>query len=175
MSTHPGTSITSKAIKSMYPSHAVACHDFIGALSMESCEALANMCVLSNYDDGAAPCKLLSSVALLRSVQVNHGGITNPGWFEGVPWIGYGASEDGDAILSDTNLDVAVSSNTRLAVKIASRSLNGTWLGMKALGSELLYCGAVSRCVWLGAPMLMWFDKISPTCVCMIGMRFYVA
>ncbi len=67
-------------------------------------------------------------------------GTRNAGWGNTLPWLLYNEIS-ADEIASGTDIDMRVSFNTVLDLKLAKYSLEGEYLGMEPLSTQPFFCG----------------------------------
>ncbi|TPX67518.1 hypothetical protein SpCBS45565_g03723 [Spizellomyces sp. 'palustris'] len=110
----------------------------------QACQALANLCVLQLYDFSTAPCQVYQSIIRGQSSVVDT--LDAP---QGLPWLYYGllSSQESTTFTSQVlNLTVDIGSGTgvsRLPFVMSTYSLNGTYLGLQKLTTQLQLCTPV--------------------------------
>lgn len=107
----------------------------------EACQTLGNLCALAMYEADAAACQLFQQVALEQSSFVNQ----EDQWKMRMPWLYYSS---GPLPYSIDNVDLRVALGIEgtyaLTYWLASYSLNGTYLGLEKLGTQLQLCAGVA-------------------------------
>eukprot|EP01043_Picozoa_sp_COSAG02_P053263 COSAG02_NODE_5857_length_3984_cov_7.216752_2_plen_614_part_01 len=156
----PSVSVASSTFKGVFWPHAVDCFRVVmafknetGALQLErtqSCQALANLCVLQDYNlrDGAV-CKLFEDGGKLSEMvenQVVGSKHVNDetDWLKHLPWL----YRDRSIRLSTNKITLKVGFDAKpesgvvrtLKFKLATWSLDGTWLGFEDLTTQLDVC-----------------------------------
>jgi len=126
----------------------------------KACNAVANVCVLQDFDAArGAACAFLEKIAASRVGAKYHAASDFPfAWSLHTPFVQYEVTETGLA-LGNTDLMVKISLNgsdgadaqvavgaatSRLRFKLATWALDGTWLGLRPLGTQLQPCGPAS-------------------------------
>jgi hypothetical protein len=135
-----------------------------------ACQALANLCVLADYNSNAPACEAYRFIQGKASGTVHN----EPEWAELMPWLYYSDAQtalrdanlrltvaidasaatlaaSGSAVAdsdSDSDSDSGSSSSsssgrgrTELSLVLNSYTINGTWLGLTNLTTELQLCG----------------------------------
>jgi hypothetical protein len=116
---------------------AAACTYFGGTLNLADCQTLANLCVLQLYDDSATACITYSRVLAGRTFK-DWEGVAS--WSAQLPWLLYPAQ--GSAVCKDSGYKSHLSlDDFFLEYKVASYTLNGTYLGLSGLETLFGYCG----------------------------------
>lgn len=154
----PVTDIGSAWIRDLYLQSAVHCYYYQpnSEISQRACEALGNMCVLQLYNPASGVCEMFGEIYGDRSSSTNN----QDGWRTTLPWLEY---EDSRRQVTGTNalkmlftfangdigstLSSSASNGNNLVSKYAfiemflgTYTLNGTWLGFEALGTQFHYC-----------------------------------
>ena len=128
--------------------------------SREACNALANACVLQQYDrTNSVACKLYEGLVVLRNPgeavleyhTADAPALTEIYWTDTLPWLFY-KSAPGDYLgRTDVGLTMSFYSQpagsgkvSDLPLVLSKFLLNGTWAGFVPLGSQFQLCGAVS-------------------------------
>ena len=113
----------------------------------EPCNQLANLCVLTQYDDSHLACKLYSAILAKRQDTQYHEEDIKPsvGWRVGLPWLYYQSTPDQYASLTDLQVEVGFKSTgtamSRLTYLASVTGLNGTWHGVQNVTDQLIVCG----------------------------------
>ncbi|KAL7548806.1 hypothetical protein ACHAWF_012064 [Thalassiosira exigua] len=102
--------------------------------SREACQALGNLCVLSQYDEDASPCKQLEAISQRRTESYRN----QEEWKHTLPWLYY-RDEAGD-VINDKGVETRMSFHDILSFKVAKYSLNGTFLGIEDVEDEFEFC-----------------------------------
>eukprot|EP00003_Mantamonas_plastica_P003858 TRINITY_DN13032_c0_g2_i5.p1 TRINITY_DN13032_c0_g2~~TRINITY_DN13032_c0_g2_i5.p1 ORF type:complete len:838 (-),score=230.14 TRINITY_DN13032_c0_g2_i5:794-3010(-) len=133
-------SVSSATVSQLFLRVATECQS---ERTLTSCQALANLCVLNLYLKTSSPCALYTKLAGERRSVVND----QQSWPDTLPWLYYGSEGPGSLTSTDVSMQVSFSliDETRgltaqLTFVLATYSLNGTFLGMNNLTSELQFC-----------------------------------
>ncbi|KAH8064393.1 hypothetical protein JL722_1258 [Aureococcus anophagefferens] len=134
--------VASETFRHYYGAAAAGCLYYDGtAAAARKCQALANLCVLTQYDLGSTPCRLYDDLASLRATRNTWGAKDH------LPWLFY--DRDGDAVRSDgaLQMEMAFTSKDRgrdhkLRFRLAKYALGGDFLGYEELNTQLFYCEA---------------------------------
>jgi hypothetical protein len=126
-----------------YVKSAAECEYFQGSSgeSLQSCQALGNLCVMSMYDEDSAACKQYLKIAELRLGSYHN----QEDWKKTLPWLYY--SGEANDVTNDKgikmklafreeNVDFSIS----LSFKLAKYNLDGSFVGMEDLANQLKYC-----------------------------------
>ncbi|KAJ9523189.1 hypothetical protein QJQ45_024081 [Haematococcus lacustris] len=143
----PTTSVSSSLpLTNLLGPSAKAC--FVGQ-DRAACNAVANLCVLQNYNGDSAACRLydalviaLSGSSTTRRQQTSVRPNTGP-----LPWLYYGSNTYSTATDVQLNLqfadgDLASGTASRLTFQLSTYALNGSWLGFKQWTSQFQLCGS---------------------------------
>lgn len=159
----PSVSVASNTFKDVFWPHAVDCFRVVmgfnqesGALQLkrtQSCQALANLCVLQDYNlRRGGVCKLFEdggSLAEMIENQVVGTKRVNDemDWLKHLPWLYRDRSirSSTDKIKLKVGFDAKPESGVvrTLAFKLAAWSLDGTWLGFEDLTTQLDVCSGL--------------------------------
>ncbi|KAK7236245.1 meckelin [Aureococcus anophagefferens] len=134
--------VASETFRHYYGAAAAGCLYYDGtAAAARKCQALANLCALTQYDLGSTPCRLYDDLASLRATRNTWGAKDH------LPWLFY--DRDGDAVRSDgaLQMEMAFTSKDRgrdhkLRFRLAKYALGGDFLGYEELNTQLFYCEA---------------------------------
>ena len=113
--------------------------------STNACQTLANLCVMSYYDDESTPCQQYKFVANKRILNYNN----QDEWKALVPWLYY--SDEVDDIVEYKGIHMTLSltqskENEQLMFfKVAKYTLDGQFLGMENLTNQLIYCNSMEQ------------------------------
>ncbi|QDZ19522.1 meckelin [Chloropicon primus] len=113
----------------------------------ESCNQLANLCVLTMYDDSHLACKLYDAILDKRQDTQYHEEDIKPsvGWKVGLPWLYYQRTPAQYAALTDLQLQVGFKSTgsaaSQLTYVASVTGLNGTWYGIQNVTDQFIICG----------------------------------
>eukprot|EP00158_Paraphelidium_tribonemae_P006667 Partr_v1_DN27926_c1_g1_i4_m11572 putative Transmembrane protein 67 len=134
-------SIRSEVISSMFVRVAAKCRY---EYDEQSCQTLANMCVLQDYDDtlSSSTCKIYIAIARER------GSLNDeyPDWPKQLPWLYYNELRTGDAATTmetDVNLNFATYpslSGNKLKFVLARYTFAGVFKGFELLEDQLQFC-----------------------------------
>lgn len=138
---------TSTTIQHYYLAAATACATLQAGGNVAPCQTLANLCVMHMYAPSSTPCALYTRLYTARRAAV-HG---FQGWPSTLPMLNYG-SDSAAAVTADTALARQMSfdsakepgTSDTLQFYLAKYALNGTFLGLELLGSQLQYCTTAS-------------------------------
>ena len=133
-----GLTITSATFQHYFLYAASTCASLTDTSSaMEACQTLANLCVLSMYDDSTGSiCNTFQTIAKSR-VDYNEYQVTD--WYDNMPMLRY--SNPGSVVCYDTSFKRRLLYLGRqLKFWLVKYSLNGTFLGYNELGPSLAYC-----------------------------------
>ncbi len=109
----------------------------------QSCQALANLCALTLYATDAPACKVFADLA--RPVIVKNVNGFN-GWTQGLPWLLYGTTARDVLEATDLNREVALKGlNARMNLTLTAYRLDGTYVGMQAVSTQLVLCKGDDR------------------------------
>lgn len=118
-----------------------------------SCQTLANLCVLLNYDETAPACLFYQTIAKKRSF-ASYSYLDKP---EGIPWLYYGFLNTETAISTVSKapniiVDITLTSSySSLAFVGAKYALNGTYLGLFNVSTEFQFCPDLISLKWFNA------------------------
>ncbi|KAL3827608.1 hypothetical protein ACHAXA_002105 [Cyclostephanos tholiformis] len=126
----------------MYMKAASDCEFYVSSsgTSRRSCQALANLCVLSMYDQDTPACKQLERISQNR-VESYHGLAE---WKLTLPWLFY--RDEPEHIINDRGISMKVSFHPEvdhvsvLRFKVAKYTLNGTFLGIVDVKNHFEFC-----------------------------------
>eukprot|EP00743_Colponemidia_sp_Colp-15_P005392 GILK01005794.1.p1 GENE.GILK01005794.1~~GILK01005794.1.p1 ORF type:complete len:1050 (-),score=117.21 GILK01005794.1:142-2940(-) len=132
-------SVTSDTLRYYYMKAAVNCKLY---KDLTACQVLGNLCVLQLYDPSTyTVCYLFTQIGLLIGTTVNN----RNGWYSSLPWLYY--TDAASTVLTDKEIQLTAtfgsgSSSTvnQFTFVTASYALNGTYLGLNELTSELILC-----------------------------------
>ena len=114
----------------------------------ESCNQLANLCVLTMYDNSHLACKLYSAILDKRQDQQYHEDDIKPsvGWRVGLPWLYYQSDAAQYSALTDLYLQLGFKSSgstrSKMTYLASVTGLNGTWYGVQNVTDQFIVCGA---------------------------------
>ena len=114
----------------------------------ESCNQLANLCVLAQYDDSHPACTLYSTILTKRQDNEYHQEDIKPsvGWKVGLPWLYYEGDATQYTSLQDLELQVGFKSlglaKSKLTFLASVSGLNGTWYGIQNVTDQFILCGS---------------------------------
>jgi hypothetical protein len=109
----------------------------------QSCQALANLCALTLYATDAPACKVFADLA--RSVVIKNVNGFN-GWTQALPWLQYGTTARDVLEATDLNREVALKGlNARMNLTLTAYRLDGTYVGMQAVSTQLVLCKGDDR------------------------------
>lgn len=134
-------SLDSLTVQHHYLRAAAGCYAYRGPEDLAACQALANLCVLADYDREHTTCELFEEVADARSGS----SWSQDGWTASLPWLYY--ADPRATVLADRNIEMAMSFDAyegkyhELTYVLAAYALNGTFLGLRTLGTDFYYCG----------------------------------
>ncbi|KAL7535263.1 hypothetical protein ACHAXR_010500 [Thalassiosira sp. AJA248-18] len=122
----------------LYLKAASECEYFKGTSgnSLRSCQALANLCVMSMYDEDAPACKQFEAISQ-RRVETYH---NQEDWKYTLPWLYY--RDEADYIENDKGINMKVSFHAKanhvniLSFKLAKFTVNGTFVGIEDLTNQ---------------------------------------
>ncbi|RYH14239.1 hypothetical protein EON65_33915 [archaeon] len=131
-----GITINSLSFQHLYLYAASTCLSSGTAKDIQSCQALANLCVLQMYSRTNAACTSFSSIAeavVNRTYNIDQ-------WAQGMPWLYYSAFS-GAAVCKQDIYSTKVSLNDfHLQYVYAAYTLNGTYMGTHKLDNLFGYC-----------------------------------
>ena len=135
-------SVESMTFSHLYMRVASECEYYDGSSkSLESCQALANLCVLQMLNEETSACQQLETISQ-RRVNTYHG---VDDWTQTLPWLYY--RDEAQLVTNDRSLNMQISFQpelnrvNQLTIKLAKYTLNGTFLGLDDLSSnEFEYC-----------------------------------
>lgn len=116
--------------------------------SRQHCNQLANLCVLSMYDDEHSACIIYKAIASQRSVNQYHDEDISPsvGWGVSLPWLFYEGESVKYTTVKDLDLKVGFADHGSAQANInfvaSITHLDGTWLGVQNLTDQLILCGS---------------------------------
>ena len=116
------------------------CTYYSSPSDIQSCQLLANLCVLAMYDQENTACSTFDELRSIDGRQNNsiYPDITT--WGLHMPWISYPTGNN-LALCEDTTMQMDVTlDNQHLEYVLVSYSLNGTYLGQQALDTSFAYC-----------------------------------
>ncbi|GBG28027.1 Meckelin [Hondaea fermentalgiana] len=135
--------VRSSAIFSHYfPLAGARCRYLRDAEGLQMCQALANLCVLQQYNDESPACELMADIHQNRD-QWNE---VTWDWRQLTPWLHY---EDlAPTVLADTGIETEFSFDMQkkdgtvdyMQFVLARYSLNGTFLGWSNVTTEFEFC-----------------------------------
>ncbi|TPX32052.1 hypothetical protein SmJEL517_g04744 [Synchytrium microbalum] len=145
--------ITNTLLTSMYLRAASKCQY---EWDVASCELLGNLCILNLYDESTAPCATYERVAAQRP---GTGSTVDVPQY--MPWLYYGLLgshvDPATTLSARLNLSLSVrysdTTTTSIPFYLAMYTLNGTFLGMQPLTTQLQFCEGSSlnnRKSWTG-------------------------
>ncbi|KAL9181414.1 hypothetical protein ACHAXT_010219 [Thalassiosira profunda] len=131
----------------LYQRAAGDCEHFDGssASSLQACQALGNLCVMSMYDEDAPACRQFEAI-LQRRVETYH---DQEDWKVTLPWLRY--SDDAESVANDRGVRTKVSFHPEddrtnvLSFKLAKYTVNGTFVGLEDLANQFEYCYRSTR------------------------------
>lgn len=135
-------SLESMTFSHLYLKAASDCEYFKGATgkSLQSCQTLANLCVMSFYDKESPACKQFETIAQ-RRIGTYH---KQEDWKYSLPWLYY--RDEADIITEDRGIDMKMSFNEQvshthvLSFKLAKYTLDGKFVGIEDLTIQMEYC-----------------------------------
>jgi hypothetical protein len=110
--------------------------------SLNACQTLANLCVMSYYDDSSIPCRQFQSIIGGKRITYYHG---QDNWKMVMPWLYYGENEVDD-IIEDRSIQMTMSlkgregSEHHMVYKLAKYTIDGEFLGIEELSNQFMYC-----------------------------------
>ncbi|KAJ8608271.1 hypothetical protein CTAYLR_007272 [Chrysophaeum taylorii] len=133
---------TSATFEHYYANASVLCSYHDGSARADAaCQTLANLCVLTNYDLRSSACALYAALRDDdREDRSAFGAKTD------LPWLFY-SSLSGEQVRHDAGIGMKMSLNARdggggehrLQLRLATYALNGTFVGMEPLETQLFY------------------------------------
>lgn len=134
--------LESITFSSLYPKSAGDCEHFDGSSvnSLQACQALGNLCVMSMYDEDAPACRQFEAISQ-RRMETYH---SQEDWKVTLPWLRY--SDDAESIANDRGVNTKVSFHPEddrtnvLSLKLAKYAVNGTFVGVEDLTNQFEYC-----------------------------------
>ncbi|EED96619.1 predicted protein [Thalassiosira pseudonana CCMP1335] len=125
-------SLESMTFSHLYLKAASDCEYFKGATgkSLQSCQTLANLCVMSFYDKESPACMQFETIAQ-RRIGTYH---KQEDWKYSLPWLYY--RDEADIITEDRGIDMKMSFNEQLA----KYTLDGKFVGIEDLTIQMEYC-----------------------------------
>lgn len=109
--------------------------------SLSACQTLANLCVLTHYDDVSIPCRQFQSIIVGNRMTSYR---NQDDWKEGMPWLYY--NYEVDDIVEDRsikmNLSLRESEGTvnLMKYRLAKYNMDGILVGMEVLSDQFLFC-----------------------------------
>ena len=168
--------VNSVVFKHHYLWAATRCYQWGRVRDTASCEALGNLCVLSNYVSTAIPCKLYRAIMAQRTK------LADPqiyGWASTLPWLDYSDDTGGYAVETDVLWNTAVPKKVELMSEltfyIARYAINGTFLAMERLEDQLSYCcsggaeNGFAPPTSTGLPWMFFGANYERTCTCSLS------
>eukprot|EP00899_Mesostigma_viride_P010701 jgi/Mesvir1/19632/Mv09918-RA.1 len=138
----PSKKIDSLVFQQMLVPSALACLD---TGDRKSCNALANLCVLQNYDEESAACDIYNRLLQQRSGTAYHG---VDGWSSTLPWLVYDGEPSQWLERKDVVTTVSFSKQPRgakttseLIFLLSVFTLEGEWLGFRNMTAQFQPCG----------------------------------
>eukprot|EP00956_Cyclotella_meneghiniana_P018767 scaffold31598_cov74-Cyclotella_meneghiniana.AAC.5 len=108
--------------------------------SLEACQTLANLCVMSMYDEDSAACKQYSTIQQRRILTYHN----QEEWKKTLPWLYYAG--DAEEVVDDRGIQMKMAFNaennasTEISFKLAKYKLDGTFVGLEDLTNQFQYC-----------------------------------
>ncbi|EQC37668.1 hypothetical protein, variant [Saprolegnia diclina VS20] len=139
---------TSAIFEHYFTSAAVGCYYYSNEDNNGACQTLGNLCVLQMFASSSAACSLLRQLASSSRLTTSNG---MSGWSATLPFLLYNGGAT--SILTQTSLQLTMSfsaaanpgTNDTLQFMLASYTLNGTYLGLHPLSTQLLLCDPTAR------------------------------
>ena len=104
---------------------------------LQSCQTLSNLCVMSMYDEAAPACKQLQIISQRRQGTYHK----QEDWIYSLPWLYYDNEPTDDRGLQMKMAFHPVAYHTNsLIFKLFKYTLNGTFVGVESLNSQLEFC-----------------------------------
>lgn len=111
--------------------------------SLNGCQTLANLCVMTYYDNTSTPCRQFQSIiAEKRSVYYHD----QTDWKIMMPWLYY--TDEVDDIVEDKSIRMSMSLKAQggnehfMMYKLAKYTIGGEFLGIEDLANQFMYCMA---------------------------------
>ncbi|KDO27283.1 hypothetical protein SPRG_07532 [Saprolegnia parasitica CBS 223.65] len=131
-----------------FTSAAIGCYYYSNEDNNGACQTLGNLCVLQMFATSSAACSLLRQLASSSRLTTSNG---ISGWSATLPFLLYNGGAT--SILTQTSLQLTMSfsaaanpaTNDTLQFMLASYTLNGTYLGLRPLSTQLLLCDPTAR------------------------------
>lgn len=109
--------------------------------SLQGCQILANLCVMTQYDDTSVPCQQFQSIiAEKRSATYRN----QNDWKEGMPWLYYDGEVDD--IVEDRSIQMTMSlkeregSVTNMKYRLVKYSMDGALVAIEDLSNQFDFC-----------------------------------
>mmetsp|Transcript_22163 Transcript_22163/g.41859 ORF Transcript_22163/g.41859 Transcript_22163/m.41859 type:complete len:755 (-) Transcript_22163:2004-4268(-) len=126
----------------LYLKAAAECEYYKGSSgkSLQSCQALSNLCVMNMYDEDMPACKQLEVISQ-RRVETYH---NQEEWKYTLPWLYY--QDEADYVTSDRGINMRISFRTEvnhvniLSFKLAKFTVDGVFVGMEDLTNQFEFC-----------------------------------
>lgn len=116
--------------------------EYMDTNTAKNCQILGNLCVLNLYDEDSIPCRQFQLVRNQRSLGFSYHDEEN--WKQSMPWLYYNA--DVEDIIRDRSISMKVSLREKIGsvhgmkMKVAKYTINGIFVGMEDVGSQLIPC-----------------------------------
>ncbi len=128
--------VSSVIMEHMLRKAGALCYTYLGPGQNSDCQVLGNLCVLQHFDPLSDACVLFNKILSNREGVETR----NAGWGDTLPWLLYNEIT-ADEIALGKDVDMRVSFNTVLDLKLAKYSLEGEYLGMEPLSTHPFFCG----------------------------------
>lgn len=133
----------SYTLKHFFINASANCYFYKGPENIANCQTLANLCVLVMYDTTHPACEAFNDIEGLRGA----GNLQQNGWGEALPWLYY--EETASLVRYDDSINMVLGFSksasgvdaSRLTFFLSIYAINGTWMGMQELTTQLFYCG----------------------------------
>lgn len=108
--------------------------------SFDACQTLANLCVMTYYDDTSIPCRQFQFIAKKRMTNYH----SQNDWKIVMPWLYY--TDEVDNIINDRGIEMTMSLNEqegyeqKMKFKLVKYRMNGQFVGIEDLTNQLEYC-----------------------------------
>ncbi len=108
---------------------------------LSACQTLANLCVMSHYDDSSVPCRQFKSVIMdTRTSSYRN----QEDWKVGMPWLYY--NYEGNDIVEDRSIQMTLSMKERegsqhfMKYRLFKYSMDGSLIKMEELSDQFQFC-----------------------------------
>ena len=111
--------------------------------SLNACQTLANLCVMTYYDETSRPCAQYQFITSKRISSYHD----NDNWKIMMPWLYY--NQNVEDIVEDRSIQMTIGFQEEIGLhhtltfKMAKYSMNGTLVGLESLTSQLMYCSSL--------------------------------